>query len=115
MSILKACILSDIRTDTDYVHRRTKVPKLKNRRKVHLRNFMFHLKHNVNMLCSSDIGTRSRDAPLFTTKIPKNEAYKRSVLYNGAVEWNSLNVETRMFFIFFFYLVYLQSYNQVFR
>ena len=92
---LKTCILTDIRTDTNYVHVRTKVPKLENRRKVHLRNLIYQMKNDVNMLCSPDIGTRSRDAPLFTTKIPKNEAYKRSVQYNGAVEWNSLSVELR--------------------
>ena len=92
---LKMCLLSDARTSTDYVHERTKVPKLENRRKVHLRNYMFQMKTHVDLLCSSDIGTRSRDAPLFTTKIPKCEAYKRSVLYNGAVEWNSLSVELR--------------------
>ena len=63
--------------------------------KVHLRNFMFQMKNDTNLLHSSDIGTRSRDAPLFKTKIPKTEAYKRSVLYNGAIEWNSLSVDLR--------------------
>ena len=92
---LKTCILSDIRTDTDYVHQHTKVPKLENRRKVHLRNFMFQMKSNENLLCSTDICTRLRDAPLFKTKIPRCEAYKRSVIYNGAVEWNSLSAELR--------------------
>ena len=92
---LKTCTLSNRKTNTDYIHERTKVPKLENRRKVHLRNYMFQMKNNVSLLCPSDIGTRLRDAPLFKTKIPKNDAYKRSVLYNGAVEWNSLSVELR--------------------
>ena len=56
---------------------------------------MFQMKSNDNLLCSADICTRLRDAPLFKTKIPRCEAYKRSVIYNGAVEWNSLSVELR--------------------
>ena len=92
---LKICTLSNIKTNTNLIHDRTKVPKLEFRRKVHLRNFMFRLRKVDNLLCSSDVGTRARDAPLFKTKIPKCGAYKRSVLYNGATEWNSLSVELR--------------------
>ena len=67
---------------------------------------MFLLKSDVNLLYNADIGTRSRDAPLFKTKIPKCEAYKRSVLYNGATEWNGLSVELRnidLFLLFKFH------------
>ena len=34
-------------------------------------------------------------APLFKTIIPKCKKYKHSVLYNGAVKWNSLPVKIR--------------------
>ena len=44
---------------------------------------------------AGDIATRARDAPLFRTMIPKCEAYKRSVSYNGAIEWNGLSVDLR--------------------
>ena len=92
---LKTCMLVNCRTDTDYVHSYTKVPKLIDRRKVHLRNFMFQRKKNKSLLDLTEVCTRSRDAPLFKTDFPKCEAYKRSVLYNGAAEWNALDVETR--------------------
>ena len=92
---LKICMMADVRTDTDLIHAHTKVPKLENRRKVHLRNYMFQRKKSEHLLDSSDICTRSHDAPLFKTVIPKCEAYKRSVVYNGAVEWNSLHTDLR--------------------
>ena len=38
---LKACMLVNIKTGTDFIHSHTKVPKLCNRRKVHLRNLMY--------------------------------------------------------------------------
>ena len=79
---LKICMLANIRTDTDLIHSYVKIPKLTNRRKVHLRNFMFQEKekeNNKSLLVNSTIVTRARDAPLFTTKIPKVDAYKRSV------------------------------------
>ena len=92
---LKICMSANIRTDTNYVHSQTKVPKLHNRRKVHLRNFMFQRKINEALLDVIEVRTRARDAPLFTNNFPNNEAYKRSVLYNGATEWNSLSVDIR--------------------
>ena len=92
---LKICMLTNIKTDTDLVHSHTKVSKLENRRKVHLRNFMFQRKSNADLLDAIVVGTRARDAPLFKTEFPRYEAYKRSVLYNGATEWNSLSAEIR--------------------
>ena len=56
---------------------------------------MYQLKSNESLLDMVAVGTRSRGAPLFKTKFPRNEAYERSVLYNGATEWNSLGVDVR--------------------
>ena len=92
---LKICMSVNVMTDNNYVHSHSKDPKLFNRRKAHLRNFMYQRKTNESLLDVVDVGTRSRDAPLFKTKFPRNEAYKRSVLYNGATEWNSLSVDVR--------------------
>ena len=97
---IKTCMLTNCRTDTDFVHSHTKTPKLDNRRKTHLRNFMFHMKKSNHLLDHADVGTRARNAPLFKTIIPKCEAYKRSVIYNGAVEWNNLSVDDRNVDIF---------------
>ena len=44
---------------------------------------------------NQQLNTRERDAKVFKVFIPKREAYKRSVLYKGAVEWNNIEVETR--------------------
>ena len=92
---LKICMLTNVKTNTDHVHSHTKVPKLVNRRKAHLRNFMFRRKGNADLLDVIEVRTRARDAPLFKTEFPRYEAYKRSVLYNGATEWNSLSIDTR--------------------
>ena len=92
---IKTCMLVNTRTNTGLIHSHAKIPMLENRRKVHLRNFMFQLKSHPNLLCTNDVHTRARDAPLFKTCIPRNEAYKRSVIYNGATEWNSLDVHMR--------------------
>ena len=92
---LKTCLLDNCKTGTDLVHSRTKVPKLENKRKVQLRDFMFQRKNNESLLDKAEIFTRSRDAPLFKTDFPKCEAYKRSVVYDGALEWNTLEVYTR--------------------
>ena len=42
-----------------------------------------------------EIRTRAHDAPLFNVPIPRCEAFKRSVIYSGSIEWNSLNPEIR--------------------
>ena len=92
---LKICMLTNTKTDTDFVHAHTKMPKLCARRKVHLRNFMFTQKKLPHLLDSAEVFTRARDAPLFKVSTPSCEAYKRSVIYNGATEWNNLSVEMR--------------------
>ena len=41
------------------------------------------------------IRTRAHDAPLFNVKIPRCEAFKRSIGYAGAVAWNDLSPVAR--------------------
>ena len=92
---LKICMLTNMRTDANFIHPHTKSSKLEKRRKVHLKNFMFQKKLDRTLFDVANAHTRARDAPLFKVKIPKIEAYKRSTLYNGAIEWNSLSVDVR--------------------
>ena len=92
---LKICLLANSKTDTDFVHTHARTPKLCNRRKVHLRNFMFTQKRLLHLLDAKQVCTRARDAPLFKVATPNCEAYKRSVSYNGATEWNNLSVDMR--------------------
>ena len=59
---------------------------------MHLILYMFKQKGNLDIVNKRDVRTRAHDALLFTTKKPNNEKYKRNVLYNGAILWNSLPV-----------------------
>ena len=69
--------------------------RLADRRVAHLRNYMYKRSQEESYLDKREVNTRERDANVFKVFIPKGEAYKRSVLYKGAVEWNNLEVETR--------------------
>ena len=56
---------------------------------------MYKKKDCIELLHIKKVNTRARAAPLFKTIIPKCKKYKNSVLYNGAVRWNSLPVNIR--------------------
>ena len=47
------------------------------------------------LLDTKPIHTRARDGPLFKVAKPNCEKFKQSVLYNGAVSWNTLPPLTR--------------------
>ena len=68
------------------------------RRNVHLRNYMFKIK-NVNSFIENNddrtINTRLHDGPVFKVTHPNSEPIKRSVMYAGAIEWNSLDADDR--------------------
>ena len=57
--------------------------------------FMYKQKHNDLIIDRRNINTRAHDAPIFQTKHPQNEKYKRNIYYNGAIRWNSLPVDDR--------------------
>ena len=92
---LKICLRSDIRTDTDLIHSTVKTAKLEYRRKAHLRSFMYSKLGDESLIDDLPINTRSRDAPLFKVSTPNLEVFKKSVKYNGAVEWNNLPIDLR--------------------
>ena len=68
---------------------------LEKRRVAHINNFMQGRLTRSDLVDSRDIKTRAHDAPLFIVKVPKVEAYKRSIEYAGAVRWNNLSKELR--------------------
>ena len=74
-----------------------KISNLENRRTVHLRNYMFKNKSKCinNTTKEKLIITRENAGPKFQVAKPNCEAYKRNVLYTGAVDWNSLDAEKR--------------------
>ena len=56
---------------------------------------MYLRKSRVELLNHREIRTRAHDAALFDIGIPRCEAFKRSVGYAGALEWNSLTPQIR--------------------
>ena len=77
------------------IHQQAKISKLNARREAHMRQFMFKQQQNMSIVNQRDVRTRAHDAILFTTLIPKNEKYRRSILYRGANTWNKLSVDLR--------------------
>ena len=92
---LKLCKGLNVRFGTDELHALTACPKLGERRKAHISIFMHKRSSRNELLDCRDIRTRAHDAPLLKVKVLRNEAYKQSVEYSGAVLWNSLPTETR--------------------
>ena len=92
---LKICNNLNVRFETRELHMITKVPKLKFRREAHLNNFMHGRLNRLDLVDHRDIRTRLHDAPMFLTKVPNLEAYKRAVEFAGAVAWNNLPPDIR--------------------
>ena len=92
---LKICMRQERNFSTDRAHKLASTPFLVDRRKAHVLNFMYVRKGKRHLLNTREIRTRAHDAPLFNVTIPRCEAYKRSVGYFGAVEWNNLSPEER--------------------
>ena len=92
---LKICKGVNIRFGTKDLHSSTKVLMLRVRRGVHISNFMFGRSSREKLMDGRNISTRAHDAPLFKLKVPRVEAYKRSVEYVGSLCWNTLPSELR--------------------
>ena len=92
---LRVCLGRDRRFSTEAVHKLASVPFLEVRRTAHTLNFMYKRQDRRELLNLIQIRTRAHDAPLFKVKIPRCEAYKRSVGYAGAVSWNNQPANVR--------------------
>ena len=92
---LRVALNVNMRFPVILLHQQAKISNLEVRRQAHLRNFMFKQKSNVDLINSRNVRTRAHDAILYKTLIPKNEKYRSSVLYRGAMCWNNLKVEER--------------------
>ena len=92
---LKICPGRDRLFNTERLHKATNVPFLNDRRRAHVRNFMYIRASRKELLNAREIRTRAHDAPLFNVTIPRCEAFKRSLGYFGSVEWNELPPATR--------------------
>ena len=71
-----------------------KSSNLDTRRHVHLRNYMFNNKRKYVKETHS-ISTRLNDGPVFAIPKPNSDIIKKSVIYSGALDWNSLYADTR--------------------
>ena len=92
---LRICINQNVHISRIRLHQECNIAKLKVRRIEHLRMFMFKQCDNEMILNIRPVNTRAHDAPLFKTKRPINETYKRNIYYNRALRWNELTVDLR--------------------
>ena len=72
-----------------------KVAFLKDRRYSHMCNLMYKRQTMSEYVDERVIPTRGRNATIMSVPMPHNETFKRSVIYNGSVIWNALDVEVR--------------------
>ena len=77
------------------LHQLCKTSPLKCRRIFNLRKFMFKQKGNQEITVDREIRTRRHDAVIFETSRPNLELFKKSTIYRGILEWNSLPVHIR--------------------
>ena len=87
---LKICGGFNLMYSTKQVYKTLEVPFL-----THVLNFIYNRKSRPDLLNNREIRTRAHDAPIFNVQIPRCEAFKRSVGYFGAVEWNNLPPDMR--------------------
>ena len=92
---LKLCLGHNARYDTDLLHYEAKVPKLEPRRACHITNFVYHRAHDAKYTRVIDRQLRRFNAPIMTEIKANNSTFSRSVLYQGAIHWNSLPINER--------------------
>ena len=77
------------------LHNTCKVNKLDDRRTTHLLNFVYK-RAQGNKYCK--VGTRTLrrfDTPILREIRSNNKSFKRSILFQGVLHWNNLDMETR--------------------
>ena len=92
---LRICFKIQGKIEDKELFNRANISNLTNRRKVHLRNYMFKNKSKCETKPENFIGTRENSGPTFNVVKPNSEVYKRNVYYSGCIKWNQLNSEDR--------------------
>ena len=87
---LRICLHKDKRSNTNQLHIETGIPLLKDRRHMHLLNYMYKRKGKQNHQNSMSGRTRLFDAVVFDNVTPHKTAVERSVYCKGAHAWNKL-------------------------
>ena len=92
---LRICIEAEGRTNMNMLHNTCYVNKLDDRRLTHLLNFVYK-RAQQNEYCQ--VGTRALrryNAPVLKEIKSSNKNFECSILYQGALHWNNLDVDTR--------------------
>ena len=92
---INICTRSYGRDNIDNIRSEYKLPKLEKRRICHVNNFMYNRNANIEENSENNIQTRSKSSKKFIVNKPNFEAYKRSIIYSGAMKWNALKNETK--------------------
>ena len=92
---LRICLRAHPQTPTFFLHQETKTAPLHDRRKAHLRNFMFQQRDNLDLLDNRDLQTRQHTGIIFKVQLQRLEICKNNVFYQGAIEWNALPLDIR--------------------
>ena len=92
---LRICINAPPRESTDLLHELFNIPPLHERRLTHIRNLSYIWSTDMRYVETQTHSTRSYDAAVLKSVVPKNKVAERSVFYNCAKEWNSLNPNIR--------------------
>ena len=89
---LRIALNSRNQESTADLHKLAKLSKLKDRRKMHVLQFMFKKKNEIKLLARKPVGrtTRSSGKILFKLRKPVTEKYKRCISYSGHKSWNQL-------------------------
>ena len=87
---LRICLRKDKCSKTNLLHIETGIPLLKDRRHMHLLNYMYKRKGKQDHQNSMSGRTRLFDAVVFDNVTPHKTAVERSVYCKGAQAWNEL-------------------------
>ena len=89
----------DLKDSSETLHRKCNVFRLVHRRRLHLLQFAFRLKDNIDLIDNRDIPTRRHEGVVF--KIPKHNHFKflRNPYYRCMIEWNRLPVNISLIFL----------------
>ena len=92
---LKICLKVPMLTNTEYIHAKTKIPLLKDRRMYHLYMFMYPRSRDPSYCDNQNLNTRGFKGPVLKRLTPHGGAYFKSVEHFGAMTWNQLKPECR--------------------
>ena len=92
---IRLCLGKDSRYNVLLLHQESNIPRLENRRHTHLLNFVYPRAHMDKYVEIPAVPLRRYDTPILFVHFPNNESFRRSILFQGAIAWNTLPVVDR--------------------